>query len=209
MNDKIYNTREGFDAPPEHVPTENDMALLAGGDRKTADKIICGLVDFVSGIVGGYVRRFPAAKPYEEDLQAEALLKLTQFVASKLGKPAQAPTNFISHVAVSIRNCQHDWLRQNVSTIIVPKDTQRRGNWLMTRHELKEHHAKTDPNEIFIEVWNNEFTGMLDDEEMDIIKLRRGGASVNKISNELGLHRAHVERVLNQIQQLYKGEDLV
>lgn len=206
--DRVYNTTQGFEMPLEHIPVESDMALLTSGDTDVVNNIITGLLNYTTNVVRSYVVQIPAAKPYEEDLIAEATMVLTEFVVSKVGKPEIAPTSFMAQATGAIKNRVNDWVRENENTISIPAREQRRSNKTMKRHEVKEHHAVSGEDEVFDTIWVEEVTDHLSEEELAIARLRMEGCSVNKICTELGLHRGKVQRILSDIERQFNGERL-
>ena len=206
MADTIYNSTHGLTIPAEHIPVDEDLQRLADGDGEVVEQIISGLIGYVTGLINSYVAQRPASKPFKEDLVAEGLATLTEFVISKLGTAKVEASRFVPQVTGAIKNKTNDWLRENETTITVKARTQQRGVKPPKRHAIKEGHAVSGLDDIFNGVWAEDFTDELTDEELTVAHMRMDGASVHKISRELGLHRGRVERIITQIEHLYAGE---
>lgn len=204
--DKVYNTKEGFEIPPEHIPSADDMHRLSEGDEKVATKLIEGLVGFVTSVVQSYVGKRDAFKPYTEDLICEALFCLTEFVNDQVGKPVNRPTSFTAQISGAVKNNINDWLRRNENTISAPARTQQREETKLTRHEIKDYHATTGEGDVFEDLWYDEFMDNLTEEQETIVRLRMDGYSVNRIRQKTGLHLAVIERILYNLKQIYEGK---
>lgn len=204
--DKVYNTKEGFEIPPEHIPTAEDMHQLAEGHPKIVGKLIEGLVGFVTGVVKSYVGKRDAFQPYTEDLICEALFCLTEFVNSKFGQAVERPTSFTAQVSGAVKNKLNDWVRSNELTIAPPVRGQRKdSSKILTRHEIKEHHSITGDNDTFEDMWYDEFMESLTEDQELVVRMKMDGHSVNSISTKTGLHLAVVERISDELKQLYEG----
>lgn len=204
--DKVYNTKEGFDIPPEHIPSADDMHRLAEGDEKVVGTLIEGLVGFVTGLVQSYVGKRDAFKPYTEDLICEALFCLTEFVNGKLGKAVNRPTSFTAQISGAVKNKLNDWVRTNELTIAPAPRVQRRENTeVLKRHDIKDHHVVTSDEAVFDDLWYDQFMDSLTEEQELVVRLKMDGYTEKAIAIKTGIHRAVVSRILDDLKHIYEG----
>lgn len=200
--EKVYNTKEGFPIPPDHIPSVEDMERLANGDRTVLPVLIEGLIGFVNGVLDAYISKMDAAKPYKEDLTSEALLTLCTFVEDKLGQSLE-PTRLMMVLSGAVKNNTTHWLRENTNTITIPRTSQIRLGIELVRHPLREDHATTRGSEVFDHMCMEEFIGNLIPIQEEVVRLRMKDFSERKISEKIGLHRGVVSGILDDLKTLY------
>lgn len=205
--DKVYNNKCGFEIPPEHIPSNEEMQRLFDGDETVIPVLIEGLTGFTIDIVSYYLGRIPSFRQYEEDLNSEALCKLCEFTQGKLGKKSFG-TKFMGQLAVSVNNCLNDWTRENINTITIPAREQRRSGATLVRHEIKESHLVTDNDEVFNAVWTEHLKNELNDQQIEVLRLRMDEYSCAGIAQSTGLHRSVVARILIELETIFEGEIL-
>ena len=202
MKEDVYNTKEGFLIPSDHIPSMRDMKKLADGDKTVVPILIEGLIGFVNGVLDSYISKLDVARFYKEDLTSEAMLTLCTFVDEKVGKLIE-PTKFMKMLSGAVKNNTNDWLRESTNTITIPRTSQIRMDAELVRHTIREGHVMTGVDDTLEHISMEEFLGELSPTQEKALRMKMDDASDYKIANELGLHRGTVSTILDEIKTLY------
>ncbi len=200
--EKVYNTKEGYPIPPDHIPSVDEMQRLADGDKSVVPILVEGLIGFATGILDNYIDKLEPAKPYREDLTSEAMLTLCTFVQGKLGDSIES-TRFMNMLAGAVKNNTNDWLRESTNTITIPSRQQRRSDTEFIRHPLKENHSLSIAGYLLQQIDVEEFLDGLSTIQEQVLRMKMDDATDYRIAEELGLHRGVVTNTLEEIKTLY------
>lgn len=202
--DDVYNTRQGFAIPSEHIPSDDDMLRYSQGDESVQNKLIEGLMGYIVTTIEWFISNTPTAKPYYEDCLSEALLELTDYVNKNLGR-RYTPGHFVSTVRLATLSAVKGWLREMSISIRVPKSTQRRNNETFTQQKLKDNMLSSAKDQVFDQVWFDTFVDGLDTFDRQIVTLKMSDQTDREISRELGIHHTHVKRHLQRLALIFTG----
>lgn len=205
MYDNVYNNKYGLEIPPEHIPSDGDLKRYAEGDSTIINELIEGLTRYVVEQVEWFVQFTDTAKPFEEDCTSEGLLALTLFVNNNLGKKFFSPTHFLNTVRKSVLNAVKDWLRTYSIAVTIPTTTQRDNDIQFSQVKLLENTLVTE-EEVFDQVWYDIFIESLDTFDRKLVELALSGVSIRAIGREMELEHNTVQRHLQRLVSLYRGE---
>jgi hypothetical protein len=205
MYDEVYNSRQGFVIPNEHIPSDDDMQRYAEKDESVVNQLVEGVTGYVVASVEWFISKTPSAKPYEEDCVSEALLAIQMFVTNSLGRK-YTPSHFQSTVKVVALSKVKDWLREMSVAVTMPARTTRRNQTKLVRHGVRDDTRSTSKDPVFDQVWFDTFIGGLDDFDRQLVSLKMAGMSDREIGREIGIQHQHVSRHLTRLAQLFQGE---
>lgn len=203
--DDIYNTRQGFVVPSEHIPSDSDMELYSKGDESVTNQLIEGLVGHIVTSVDWFLKDTPTARPYTEDCTSEALLHLTMFVNKNIGR-RYTPGRFVSTARLVGLSAVKAWLREMSISIKVPRTTQHRSNISFNQKRLVSNMLSSGTDSIFNEVWFDTFIKGLDDFDRQVVRLKMDDKTDREIGRELGIHHQCVGRHLQRLALLFIGD---
>ncbi len=200
----IYNTECGFQIPPEHIPSSDDMKRYKDGDPTIINVLVEGLTKYIIDQVNFFLISNPSAQPYTEDCLSEALLMLQEFTTNQLGKEFST-SKFIGHAKQSVLNQIKCWLRENTKAVKIPAKTQKRTGQTMMQRKLGDHLRQSDKDAVFNEVWFHQFFEKLPSIDKKIAQLKIQGESNREISRQLGMDHHTVKTHLERMQDIYEG----
>jgi hypothetical protein len=202
MYDDIFQTKHGFVAPPEHIPTEEDMVRYADKDAEINSLLIEGLIGYVVNSVNWFLKVSPTAEPYSEDCISESMIELTRFVNSNAGR-VFTPQHFMNAARLSCLGAVKKWLREMSVVVTLPATTGRRHNLILTKQKLLGTERMTGDDIVFDTVWFDTFLETLDSFDRKLVELRMAGFSDRHIGREVGMHYHHVKNHLVRIANFY------
>jgi hypothetical protein len=199
---QVYNNRQGFDIPQEHIPSDEDMLRYAESDETMVPILIEGLISYIINSVEWFLSHSPTAKPYSEDCRAEALFELTRFTNENLGSKYN-PQHFMNTAKLTCLSRVKKWLREMSITVTLPASTSKRNKISLVRKRLSNADMISSSDPVFSEVWFDHFLGMLDNFDKTLVELCMAGHSNRHIGREVDMDHIHVKLHLTRIANLY------
>ena len=205
MYDDVYNTKQGFIIPEEHIPSEEDMRRYALGDEEIVPILIEGMTGFIVNEIEWFLNLSETARPFREDCISEGLLALTVFVNKELGK-SYSPMKFLNYAKQACLNEIKDWLREMSIAITVPSRSQQKKypGTNLKQIELKEKLLQSEKEAVFDEIWYKQFIDELDGFDLKLVQMKIDGKSNREVGRTLGVTadtvRMHLDRLTDRLR---------
>ena len=189
--------------PAEHFPTAEQLEQLAQGDETCLEPLALGLTKYAVDTVKWFVRNNPYAFPFQEDLEAEALLALWECLRHQLGKQFQVPS-LLATIKIRLNGACHNWLQER-NTISPPAGSDKPQ---LKRHKIKAHHQQISADALFGEFEFDDFVeARLTDEQKTVLHLLLGDHSQSEIADLTGLTDQQTKNIIHYIRDLFRKED--